>query len=175
MSKISFESFDARAMLSSEKISRIHHGSTIRGDIKGSDILFFNGTLVGNIKLTNKLVLGEKAIVTGNIYALHVIVLGRVEGQILIQGKAAFGKNSSFKGEISASTLEVATGAVFNATCIAGPSDKNKEELAQQLSGIAVKPEEELVLETDSDDPDNLFFGHFFKSVSQKTYSIFIL
>lgn len=118
-----------------EKISRIHADTVIQGNLKSNDSLFFSGKMVGEIRINNKLVLGESADIKGNIYALNLIILGKVEGEIFIEGKVILGDKSVFRGKISAKTIEVKKGAILNADCIVKSSVESPGELAVQLQG----------------------------------------
>jgi Integral membrane protein CcmA involved in cell shape determination len=136
---------DAGVPFSAEKVSRIHAETTITGTFTSSDNFYFNGRLVGDIKLENKLVLGEKTQIIGNIFAVNLICLGKVEGQVFVKEKAMFGRSSQFKGKISAPVLEVETGAIFNAECFMGPSELPVPEPVVPVEEISIdKPEEHI-------------------------------
>lgn len=149
---------DAGTPFLAEKVSRIHVGTTITGTLTSADNIYFNGKLVGNVKLENKLVLGEKTEIIGDIFAVDLICLGRVEGQVQVRGKATFGRSSYFKGKISASLLEVENGAFFNAECFMGPFDDSSQTPLVKpapekivVEEFAVTPEEVYVPQVTAD------------------------
>jgi cytoskeletal protein CcmA (bactofilin family) len=147
-----------------EKISRFHPGTSIHGNFTSSDNLYFSGTLIGNIKLDKKLVLGERSSIKGNISALNLIVLGKVEGDIYTQGKVIFGSKSTFKGKISAETIEVREGAIFNAQCIVISSGNAWEETAQQSQTDLDLEQESLIESGISEKEENAFFFKIFQN-----------
>jgi cytoskeletal protein CcmA (bactofilin family) len=163
MSKNALESSDTRAPLSVERISRMHAGTSVQGYLTSPDSLYFNGTLQGEIKLNNRLVLGEKANIKGNIYATSLTVLGKVEGDIYTKGSVTFGSISSFKGKITAKTVEVQHGALFNAKCLVKPSDDDPKELDQPSEPeMIIEPEENLIVgNTSEGEGKSFFFGIF--------------
>ncbi|MDP4207518.1 MAG: polymer-forming cytoskeletal protein [Bacteroidota bacterium] len=136
---------DAGVPFSAEKVSRIHAETTITGTFTSSDNFYFNGRLVGDIKLENKLVLGEKTQIIGNIFAVNLICLGKIEGQVYVREKAMFGRSSQFKGKISAPVLEVENGAIFNAECFMESSEVPVPEPVVSVREIPVdKPREKI-------------------------------
>jgi cytoskeletal protein CcmA (bactofilin family) len=147
-----------------EKISRFHPGTSIHGNFTSSDNLYFSGTLIGDIKLDKKLVLGEKSNIKGNISALNLIILGKVEGDINTQGKVIFGSKSTFKGKISAETIEVREGAIFNAQCIVISSDSAWEETLQQSQTDIDLEQESLIESGASEKEENAFFFKIFQN-----------
>jgi len=55
---------------------------TVNGDFKGTDTIHVDGTIQGNISVTNTLVIGKSGIVKGNIEAKHAIINGELNGTI---------------------------------------------------------------------------------------------
>jgi len=54
----------------------------ITGNLEGTDTIHIDGTVIGNITVTNTLVIGKSGIVEGNIEAKHVIINGELKGSI---------------------------------------------------------------------------------------------
>lgn len=96
-------------------------GILIQGDIESVIPGRIDGNVLGNINVDAKLVIGEEAIITGDISAVHLIVYGKVEGNIECKTKAVICNNAIIKGGIIASTLEIEEGAV-----IEGSMTKNR-------------------------------------------------
>jgi cytoskeletal protein CcmA (bactofilin family) len=55
---------------------------TVNGDFQGTDTIHVDGTIQGNISVTNTLVIGKSGMVEGNIEAKHVIINGELNGTI---------------------------------------------------------------------------------------------
>lgn len=96
-------------------------GILIQGDIESKIPGRIDGNVSGNINVESKLVIGEEAIINGDITAVHLIVYGRVEGNIECKTKAVICNNAVIKGGIIATTLEIEEGAV-----IEGSMTKNR-------------------------------------------------
>jgi len=96
-------------------------GISIQGDIESKISGRIDGIVSGNIQIDAKLIIGEDAVISGDITALNLIVYGRVEGNIECKNKAVICNNAVIKGGIIATTLEIEEGAV-----IEGSMTKNK-------------------------------------------------
>lgn len=67
----------------SDKISSatiITSCTKVTGDLNGSDTMHINGHVVGNITVSNTLVIGKNGLVEGNIEAKHAIINGELHG-----------------------------------------------------------------------------------------------
>jgi cytoskeletal protein CcmA (bactofilin family) len=148
-----------RSDSSRSQVSRIHANSTIAGNIKSQDNLYFGGTLIGDIDSGNKLILGENADVRGNIYALNLIVLGKVEGDIHVSGKIVFGSKSNFHGKVSGASIELKNGAVFNASCTIVRSPDVIYEGVRVVPESTLMTDEKFLSGKSSERDFEMFFG----------------
>jgi len=115
-------------------------GILIQGDIESKIPGRIDGNVAGNINVESKLVIGEEAVINGDITAVHLIVYGRVEGNIECKTKAVICNNAVIKGGIIATTLEIEEGAV-----IEGSMTKNRykplDEKPRISSGMEKTPQ----------------------------------
>jgi len=106
---------------------------TVNGDFQGTDTIHVDGTIQGNISVTNTLVIGKSGMVEGNIEAKHVIINGELNGTIKCDNLEVMqtGKVSNkieakhlvldgvVDGDITAEeSIEVLTNSKINATKI---------------------------------------------------------
>lgn len=114
-------------------------GILIQGDIESKIPGRIDGNVAGNINVESKLVIGEEAVINGDITAVHLIVYGRVEGNIECKTKAVICNNAVIKGGIIATTLEIEEGAV-----IEGSMTKNRYKPLEEkprISGMEKTPQ----------------------------------
>lgn len=76
-----------------------------------------DGALEGTILLEGKLVLGEKARISGTVACTNADVWGTIDGDICVKEKLEFKSVSNMKGSIKTSQLHIEAGAQFNGTC----------------------------------------------------------
>lgn len=92
----------------------------IKGDIKAQGNIRIEGKIEGTLDSKNKIVIGDSAVVTGNVRAEEAEVAGRIEGQIYCAGVLFLKKTAVIDGDIFTQKLVVENGAVFNGKCQMG-------------------------------------------------------
>ena len=85
----------------------------IKGNLKFSGELTFDGKLEGEIHTDGVLTLGDSAIVTGNVNAQNVIVRGKITGNITAKEKIEIKAKAELFGDIRAAKLAVEEGVTF--------------------------------------------------------------
>ena len=84
---------------------------------KGARLL---GKFDGEVKTKGELVVADGATFTGEAQAADVRVEGKVKGNLIVSGKAYLAASARLEGDIQASRLEVAEGAVLVGRCTVG-------------------------------------------------------
>jgi len=85
----------------------------IKGNLKFSGELTFDGKLEGEIQTDGILNLGESATVNGNINAQSVVVRGKINGNITAKEKIEIKAKTELFGDIRATKLVVEEGVTF--------------------------------------------------------------
>jgi cytoskeletal protein CcmA (bactofilin family) len=85
----------------------------IKGNLKFSGELAFDGKLDGEIQTEGTLTLGDGAIINGNINAQSVIVRGKVTGNINAKEKVEIKTKAELFGDIRASKLVIEEGVTY--------------------------------------------------------------
>ena len=89
----------------------------IEGDLVSNGSIVVEGEVVGSLKTEQTLKIGEKAKVVANIKANDAFISGKVQGNVDIKGKLELSASAEVNGDIKASILTIAAGAVFNGSC----------------------------------------------------------
>jgi len=92
----------------------ISAGTVLKGDVQSENDLRIDGTITGNVTSNAKIVVGPTGFVEGNIQGTQADVAGRVVGNINVTELTQLRTNSNVKGNISAVTLQIESGAAFN-------------------------------------------------------------
>jgi cytoskeletal protein CcmA (bactofilin family) len=87
--------------------------SNFRGDIDTKGTLRVDGKMEGNIN-ADWVILGEKALITGDIAARGIIIAGRVEGNLKAKEIVEIKSKGQVSGDISALKLTIAEGGSFD-------------------------------------------------------------
>ncbi len=102
--------------------SLIGSGSSVKGEIQSKGTLRVDGLVEGDMT-ADWVVIGEKALIKGNITARGIVVGGRVEGNLRAKEIVEIRNKGQVYGEISTSKLTIAEGGIFE-----GRSSMQKEE-----------------------------------------------
>jgi cytoskeletal protein CcmA (bactofilin family) len=85
----------------------------IKGNLKFTGELTFDGKIDGEIQTDGVLNLGDSAVVNGNINAQTVVVRGKINGNIVAKEKIEIKTKAELFGDIRASKLSVEEGVTF--------------------------------------------------------------
>jgi cytoskeletal protein CcmA (bactofilin family) len=97
--------------------SLISAGTTLTGDINSNSDLRIDGTLVGNINSTAKVIIGANGTVKGDINGQQADILGKVTGAVKVKELLQLKGSSVVQGNIHAGKLQVEPTATFNGEC----------------------------------------------------------
>ena len=109
-------------------VSQISAGTEIKGDIVCSGDLRIDGTVVGNVQVKGKMVIGNSGRVEGEVTCRNGYISGRMKGKIDVQELLSLKATSTMEGEMTTKRLSIEPGSVFCGTCKMGdgqlpPSD----------------------------------------------------
>jgi cytoskeletal protein CcmA (bactofilin family) len=98
----------------------ISTGTTLKGDISSNGDLRIDGTVIGNINSSAKIVVGANGIVEGDIFGHQADVVGKVSGNIRTKELLQLRGDSIVTGNLYAGKLQVEPTATFNGQCHMG-------------------------------------------------------
>jgi cytoskeletal protein CcmA (bactofilin family) len=114
-------------MVAENSPARIGKTIVIRGEIQGQEDLIVDGKLEGTVNLAeNRLTVGPSANVAADITAKDVLVLGRIQGNVVASGRVELRAGCNLEGDIRALRLAVEDNAVF----------RGKVDLTQSVSQV---------------------------------------
>ena len=106
----------------STSASLIGAGTTMKGDITSNGDLRIDGSLVGNIHCSAKVVIGAGGVVHGDINGQQADIMGKVSGTIKVKDLLQLKGGSYVNGNIEAAKLQIEPTANFNGECHMTPS-----------------------------------------------------
>jgi cytoskeletal protein CcmA (bactofilin family) len=98
----------------------ISAGTTLKGDISSNSDLRIDGTIIGNIHSSAKIVIGSNGIVEGDISGNQADIVGKVSGNIRAKELIQLRGESVVTGNLYAGKLQVEPSATFNGQCHMG-------------------------------------------------------
>jgi len=97
--------------------SLIGSGTSLKGDITSNGDLRIDGTLVGNIICSSKVIIGANGVVEGDISGQQADIMGKVTGTIKVKELLQLKSNCAVNGNLYASKLQIEPAANFNGQC----------------------------------------------------------
>ena len=117
----------------------ISAGTTVKGDISSNHDLRIDGTIIGNVSSSSKIIIGDSGNVEGDISGNQADVVGKVTGNIKTKDLLQLRGDCIVNGNVYAGKLQVEPTAIFNGQCHMGNNEKtsvNVAELAKNSNGI---------------------------------------
>src|SRR6202000_15843 len=117
----------------SASASLIGAGTTMKGDISSNGDLRIDGSLVGNIHCTAKVVIGANGNVQGDIHGQTADIMGKVTGTIKVKDLLQLKGGSVVNGNLEGGKLQIEPTVNLNGQCnmstppAATPSGKTAE------------------------------------------------
>ena len=97
---------------------------SIKGDLSGDEDTLVEGRVEGRIEIRgHHLTIGTHGVVTGEVLARRVTVLGRVDGDITVFERIEIAATGRVDGDIRTPSLVIREGAQFNGSCLLYTSD----------------------------------------------------
>jgi len=106
----------------------------IKGEVTGSESLYIDGRVEGSINLAgNRVTVGRNGVVSANINAREIVVLGKVRGNLTASDRVDIRSDGSLTGDVVAARISIEDGAYFK-----GGIDIRKA--GQKPNGEEMKP-----------------------------------
>jgi len=104
-----------------QKDQYLGKGSRMRGKLNVDETVQVDGNVEGDI-FAETLILGEAAVVTGQISGHTVVIKGHVTGDINAQTRVEICGSGELHGNIVAPTLVIREGGIFEGRCSSTPA-----------------------------------------------------
>jgi cytoskeletal protein CcmA (bactofilin family) len=124
------------------EMAHIGKSVIIRGELSGSEDLYLDGEVEGNISLMeHNLIVGPNGRVRANIIAKDVVVHGKVDGNVQGHDRVELKKSAVLSGDISTQRIVIEDGAFFKGAIDirkeSGKSDSKREMAAAASAGYS--------------------------------------
>lgn len=94
--------------------ARIGKTIVINGEVKGSEDLIVDGRVEGIVNLAeNRLTVGPNANLAADLTARDVLIMGKVQGNIVASGRVELRAGCNLEGDIRALRLAIEDNAIF--------------------------------------------------------------
>ncbi|HWG57986.1 MAG TPA: polymer-forming cytoskeletal protein [Candidatus Acidoferrales bacterium] len=134
--------FDRKKLEKGEWTGFLAPGVRFEGKIETTGTFRVDAMVKGSLHSDEMLVLGEDAVMQGEIAGSHVRVAGRFGGGIRARERVDIQANAVVTGEIHTRCLVIESGAIFDGNCHIDPGQPAKPMTISIRSAVAAKPVE---------------------------------
>lgn len=99
------------------EVSRVSSGTIIRGDIYSPNDIRIDGSFEGRIISKCKVVVGENAVITGDIVCENADFWGKMHGNFYVKDTLSLKSSSVIEGDLKCRRLEIEMDARFDGNC----------------------------------------------------------
>ena len=127
------------ATMNSQDQATIGKSLVIKGEVSGSESLYIDGRVEGSISLPgNRVTVGRNGIVSANINAREIVVLGKVKGNLTANDRVDIRNEGSLTGDVVAQRISIEDGAFFKGGIdIRKPGQKTNGEAKEEAASTA--------------------------------------
>lgn len=120
-------------------ISRISSGTTVKGEISSPVDIRIDGTFDGRIYSKGRVVVGEKAVIKGDIICQNADFWGMMTGNFYVRDTLSLKSACTVTGDLNVKRIQIDLDARFNGNChMIGEADF--DQLTAALAGEPVLP-----------------------------------
>jgi cytoskeletal protein CcmA (bactofilin family) len=98
----------------------IGEGTLIKGDIESGGDIRIDGRLIGSVKSSGKVIVGQTGIVEGDLSCKQAEISGAVKGTIKAEELTALKSTSKVEVDLVTKQLLIEVGAMFTGKCVMG-------------------------------------------------------
>mgnify|MGYP003412824495 FL=1 len=114
-------------------------GTTIKGDLISNGDVRIDGTLIGNISGSAKVLIGQEGVVQGDIEGQQADIQGKVTGKLHIRELLNLRGDAIIRGNIHAGKLQIEPSVTFNGQCHMGKEASVVEMATEELPHAIAK------------------------------------
>lgn len=104
-------------IVNANEISRIAHGSAIKGDFSSRTDIRVDGDVNGVLYSEGRIVVGDSSMLTGKLLCKNLDLWGRMDGDLYIQDTLTLKSSSIVNGSIFVNKIQMEMGAKLNGSC----------------------------------------------------------
>ncbi len=103
-----------------EQHNVIANGTAVKGDINTNGDIRVDGGIEGTINSKGKVIIGEKGLVKGQVFAANIDIMGTVTGDMIATSTMTLKSTAKVTGNIQTVTIVIEQNAILNGNCKMG-------------------------------------------------------
>jgi cytoskeletal protein CcmA (bactofilin family) len=122
-------------------VAHIGKSVIIKGELSGSEDLYLDGEVEGNIDLRNhNLIIGPNGRVRANVQGKDIVIHGKVDGNVVGSDKVELKKSAVLNGDINTQRIVIEDGAFFKGSIDIRKGETKVEASRQTVQAAAATP-----------------------------------
>jgi cytoskeletal protein CcmA (bactofilin family) len=110
-----------------DRLNRFVEGTKLIGELIAETSIRIDGEIHGNVNCAGKVLIGENAIIIGNLVCSEAEIEGTIEGDMKIDSLLVLREKARIQGNIETEKIEIHQGALFIGNCsMTGMPSTNK-------------------------------------------------
>ena len=122
------------------EVSRISAGTVFKGEITSPNDIRIDGSFEGKIYSKGRVVVGDKAVVKGDIVCQNVDFWGKMSGNFYVKDTLSLKSGCIVDGDLHIKRLQVELDAKFNGNCKM-ISESEFDKIAAEITGVRPAPQ----------------------------------
>ena len=123
-----------------ETFTFLARGFEFKGTLTFEGTVRIDGRVAGEIRSSGTIILGEHAVVEGDVSAGTIVSGGKITGNVMATGKVHFLQTAVLRGDVIAPLVQMDEGVSFHGTCESeGRVKKKNPEEAREAATQAPK------------------------------------
>jgi cytoskeletal protein CcmA (bactofilin family) len=118
------------------EVSRISAGTLVKGEIHSPGDIRIDGSFDGKLISKGRVVVGEKATLTGDVICQNMDFCGKMKGNFYVKDTLTLKAGCTVEGDLHIKRLQVELGARFNGNC-----HMMEEAEFEKITGTAPAPQ----------------------------------
>lgn len=114
--------------------------ATLDGDFTADGQVRIDGKIKGNVKINGDLVMGETALIIGNVSASNIDMSGTIEGNVQCKDQLKLSSTAKLLGDIKVQRLSMEEGAHFHGICSMASFEKKVNKSTSTYSTADENP-----------------------------------
>lgn len=111
----------------------LDRGSSFKGELEFEDTMRIDGRFNGRIVSKNELIVGESAMIEGDVHVGRVAISGTVIGKITADQRVEIHRNGKVYSDIDTPALVIEEGAIFQGNCTMERKPANVTSIATKV------------------------------------------
>jgi cytoskeletal protein CcmA (bactofilin family) len=105
----------------------------IKGEISGAESLFVDGRIEGTVNIPeHRVTVGRNGVVTADVNAREVVIMGKVQGNIICSDRLDIRSEGSVTGDVVVQRISVEDGAILKGSVQVQAASEQKHKQNQQ-------------------------------------------